>query len=222
MSAAPPRPLRAAVYDWDGTLLDSAEASFRCYVKLFGSYGITFDRASFERTYSPDWYRTYRELGLPEASWSEANDRWLDLYRSETCPLLPGAAAALDALHQAGVAQGLVTSGSSARVEADLARLGLASRFDVVVAGGDVRHRKPHPEGLLIALDRLRVGPTEAAYVGDSPEDIEMAHAAGVFAVAVPGGFPNRAALLAARPQVAVRDVAEAAALLVALAAHRG
>ena len=42
--------------------------------------------------------------------------------------------------------------------------------------------------------------PAEAVYVGDSPEDIAMARAAGVFSIAVAGGYPNRESLLAARP----------------------
>jgi phosphoglycolate phosphatase len=46
------------------------------------------------------------------------------------------------------------------------------------------------------------VAPGEAAYVGDSPEDVKMAQAAGVRAVGVPGGFPNREALAAARPDL--------------------
>jgi phosphoglycolate phosphatase len=44
------------------------------------------------------------------------------------------------------------------------------------------------------------VHPQNAAYVGDSPEDVEMARSAGVFSVGVDGGFPNRHALHASRP----------------------
>ena len=61
MSTAAPL-LRAVLFDWDGTLSDSAEASFRCYARLFPEYGIPFARHDFQRTYSPDWYRTYTQL----------------------------------------------------------------------------------------------------------------------------------------------------------------
>ena len=54
-SALRPHPV-AVLFDWDGTLVDSAEASYRCYVRLFDSYGIGFDRTRFERTYSPNWH----------------------------------------------------------------------------------------------------------------------------------------------------------------------
>jgi phosphoglycolate phosphatase-like HAD superfamily hydrolase len=43
--------------------------------------------------------------------------------------------------------------------------------------------------------------------VGDSPEDVEMARGAGVYAVGVPGGFPNREALAASRPDLLAPDL---------------
>jgi beta-phosphoglucomutase-like phosphatase (HAD superfamily) len=69
--------LRAVLFDWDGTLVNTAEASYRCYEKLFGSYGIAFDRDAFRRTYSPNWHLTYSALGLAEERWAEADARWL-------------------------------------------------------------------------------------------------------------------------------------------------
>ena len=73
----PPLSLTAVLFDWDGTLADSAEASFRCYVDLFASYNLPFDRDTFQRTYSPNWHRTYAAIGLPRESWDEADSRWL-------------------------------------------------------------------------------------------------------------------------------------------------
>jgi phosphoglycolate phosphatase len=70
------------------------------------------------------------------------------------------------------------------------------------VCAEDTVQRKPHPEALLLALERMRVAAGEAVYIGDSPEDVQMAQAAGVRAVGIPGGFPNREALAAARPDL--------------------
>jgi phosphoglycolate phosphatase len=53
-----------------------------------------------------------------------------------------------------------------------------------------------------------------AAYVGDSPEDVLMTRAAGAFAVAVPGGFPNHAALAASGPDAHAANLEEAVQLL--------
>lgn len=190
--------LKAVLFDWDGTLLDSAEATYRCYGILFSSYSLRFDRDTFERTYCPDWYRTYEALGLPRASWDEADRHWLRLYAEHPPELLPEARAALQRLAAGGTPLGLVTSGQRERVVADLARLDLSSLFSSIVCGSDLPERKPHPAPLRRGLADLAVGPGDAAYVGDSPDDIQMARATGVFAVAVPGGYPNRAALAAA------------------------
>jgi HAD superfamily hydrolase (TIGR01549 family) len=205
----------AVLFDWDGTLLDSAEASYRCYVRLFDSYGIGFDRDLFGRTYSPNWHRTYEAVGLAPDRWPEADQRWLEHYCAEESRLVPGAREALRRLEEAGVPQGLVTSGDRTRVSRELSALGVERYFGAVVCGGDTRNRKPHPEALLLALGRMGVRPGEAAYVGDSPEDVEMARAAGVRAVGVPGGFPNREALAASRPDVMAPDVLGAVNALV-------
>jgi len=196
------RRLQAVLFDWDGTLVNTAEASYRCYEKLFGSYGIAFDRDAFRRTYSPNWHLTYSALGLGEDRWAEADARWLEHYGEEEVTLIDGARDALRRVRRAGLRAGIVTSGDRVRVGRELDELGVASLFEVVVCAEDIVYRKPHPEALLLALDKLGVGAAEAVYVGDSPEDVQMAQAAGVLAVGIPGGFPNRDALAASRPEV--------------------
>jgi phosphoglycolate phosphatase len=203
----PPHGLRAVLFDWDGTLVDSALRTFGCYVRVFAAYGIGYDRAAFERTYSPDWYRTYEQVGLPRGDWPEADARWISCYEAEPSLLVPGAREAMESLAEAGLSQGLVSSGDGARVRHEIRALGLERIFGAVVCGGETERRKPDPEPLLVALDRLGVAPAEAAYVGDSPEDVSMAKAAGVFAVGIPGGFPNREALVASRPEVLAQDL---------------
>ena len=194
--------LAAVLFDWDGTIVDSAEASYRCYVRLFSGYGIRFDRTVFEATYSPDWHRTYSLVGLPRGSWSEADARWLELYDEEETRPLPEAAEAVERLAAAGLALAVVTSGNRSRVEREVARFGLAHRFRALVCAEDCSRRKPLPDPLELGLSRLGVGASVSACVGDSPEDVEMARAAGVFSVAVPGGFPNREALRSSRPDL--------------------
>lgn len=204
------------LFDWDGTLADSAEATYSCYVHLFAGYGISFDREAFERTYSPEWHRTYQALGLAEAHWPEADRRWVEAFHREPKTLVPGAERTLARLADAGFALGLVTSGSRGRVSHDLEALGLDPWFQAVVFAEDASRGKPHPEPLLRSLDLLGVSPPDAAYVGDSPEDIAMARAAGSFAVAIPGGFPNRAALRASAPDFWAETLDQAAETLLA------
>ncbi|HTO77259.1 MAG TPA: HAD family hydrolase [Thermoanaerobaculia bacterium] len=208
--------LSAVLFDWDGTLVDSAEASFRCYTRLFAGYAIAFDRSVFEATYSPDWHRTYRLVGLPPDRWGEADARWLAHYDEEETRLLPGAAEAITRLAEEGLALGIVTSGSRPRVVREVERFGLAPRFAGLVCAEDTVRRKPHPEPLHVGLERLGVAASEAACVGDSPEDVEMARAAGVLSVGVPGGFPNREALRGASPDLWAHELSDAVGQLLA------
>ncbi|HEY6140554.1 MAG TPA: HAD family hydrolase [Thermoanaerobaculia bacterium] len=207
--------LRAVLFDWDGTLADTAEASFRCYVRTFAEYGIAFDRDTYRQTYSPNWYHTFRCVGLPEERWADADERWLVHFAEETVDLIDGAREALEALARRGLTQAIVTSGTRPRIERELVAHGL--RFDEVVCGTDTARKKPHPEPLQLALSRLGIEPSEAAYVGDSPEDVMMAKAASVYAVAVPGAYPNREALAAAGADVIAEDLARAVDALVLL-----
>ncbi len=199
-TAPSPSSPAGVLFDWDGTLVDSAEKSFRCYARVFAAYGITYDAALFQKTYAPDWYHTYEAIGLPREVWAEADARWLACYDGEPSRLLPGARQALEALSARGIVQGLVSSGDPRRVKRELLAHDVGRFFPVVVCGGETKERKPHPEPLRVALARLGLAPERAAYVGDSPEDVLMARAAGVVSVGVPGGFPNREALAASAP----------------------
>lgn len=196
--------LKALLFDWDGTLLDSAEACFRVYSRLFAEQGVPFDRQTHERTYSPNWELTYERLLLPRERWALTDARYLELWSNEAIPLRRGAREMVEELDRRGARLGLVTSGERVRVEPEVEKHGLSSRFDTVVCGDDIARKKPDPEGLRLALQRLAVQPREAAYVGDSPEDVEMARRCGVFSVGIDGGFPNHHTLRASRPDVLV------------------
>jgi HAD superfamily hydrolase (TIGR01509 family) len=118
---------------------------------------------------------------------------------------VPAARAALELLDARGVKKGIVTSGTRDRVQRELQAHGLF--FDDVVCGTDVPERKPHPAALELCLRRLGVSPEEAVYVGDSPEDIQMARAGNVRAIAVRGSYPNVRTLVAAKPDLLTDDL---------------
>ena len=202
--------VKAVIFDWDGTLVDTAEASYRCYVRLFDELGIAFDRQAYARTYSPNWYHTFRQLGLPEERWPHADERWLAHFAEEQVHLIEGVREALRELSDRGIVPAVVTSGSRDRVTREIAAHGLAETIRECVFGTDVAQKKPHPEALHLWISRLAIDAEDAVYVGDSPEDVEMARAAGVYAVAVPGAYPNREALIASGPDAMHESVLDA------------
>ena len=198
------RPLRAVLFDWDGTLVNSADKTYYCYVHVFAGFGIAFDRERFEQTYSPDWRQTYAAVGLPPDHWPLADARWIDCYQGTTSALIPGTPEALARIRAHQLRQAIVSSGDGRRVRQELSALRVADFFEAVVCGGDTERRKPDPQPLVLALERLGIEPAEAAYVGDSPEDVQMARAASVYTIGIPGGFPNRQALRDSAPDLLV------------------
>jgi pyrophosphatase PpaX len=197
---------RVILFDWDGTLLNSYAADLNAYLEMFRAMKIEWDAEKFEEHYSPDWYRVYRAVGLPRAKWTEADRLWRLAYSRETPALLPGARRIVRLLGR-NFRLGIVTSGSRSRVRKQLRSFQLAELFPVCVCAEDATRRKPHPAPLELALKRMRATPEEAVYIGDAPEDIEMARRAGVRAIGVLGPFPTAKRIRAAQPDLLLRSV---------------
>lgn len=199
--------------DWDGTLLDSFEADAQAYVRMFAALEMTWSIAELKRHYSPNWHRVYRAARLPRKKWDEADRLWMKFYRQQQPELQPGARQVLRALERR-FTLALVSSGSRSRVRRQLREHDLAAMFRVKVCSEDAPRRKPHPAPLRMALGQLRLAPKVCVYVGDAPEDIEMAHRAGVRAIGVLGGSPVPERLRCASPDAMIETIRELPALL--------
>ena len=205
---SPAATIRAVVFDWDGTLLDSYHADATAYQEMFRKLGIDWGIAKLERHYSPNWHRVYRAAGIPRRRWEVADRLWREAYAHLRPALMPGTRRVLRHLARHFVL-GLVTSGNRARVRGQLHKFGFAKLFRAAVFAEDARQKKPHPGALKLALARLRFQPKECVYVGDSPEDMEMARRAGVRAIAVLGPFPNHKRLRAASADALLESLEE-------------
>ena len=201
-------PTRVVLLDWDGTLLDSYAADKNAYVAMFRALRIEWGAPEIERHYSPDWYRVYRAARIPRSIWVRADQLWRAAYRGQRPRLLPGAQKALRELDRR-FDLGLVTSGSGARVRKQLREFGFGDYFRACVCSEDALRRKPHPAPLQLALKRMKAQPDECVYVGDAPEDVEMARRAGVRVIGVLGPFPTGVRLRAARPDFLLRSIQE-------------
>ena len=175
----------AAVFDWDGTLVDTLAMIYRANVVALAPHGITMSRAWFRAGYTPDWQRSYRALGVPEHLWDEVSARWAAEMSSMRPRAMPWARRALRRLGRHGVRLGLVTASTRGVVVPNLARLNLEGVFATAVYADDVGQGKPHPEALLRAIDELGVAPADTVYVGDTTIDLAMARAAGARFAAV-------------------------------------
>lgn len=205
-----PEPLvtRAVLFDWDGTLLDSFDSDRRAYQAVFRGFGVRWQARKFLQNYSPNGFRIYRAFRIRRERWEEGDLLWRRAYEKEKPRLLPGARRALRSLHGSFVL-GLVTAGDRSRVLKQLRAFGLAHIFSVCICAENTQQRKPHPAPLRLALHRLRVPAKACVYVGDTPEDVEMARRAGVRIIGVRGPFPTAERIRAAHPDRMLDSIRE-------------
>jgi pyrophosphatase PpaX len=142
-------------------------------------------------------------------------DELVRVYRAHNEPLhdeleaCPGMEDVLVQLRDEGRRLGVVTAKRRATVELAFARIPLGNLFETVVAGDETERHKPDPEPLLVAADRMGVGPEACAYVGDSPFDMRAARAAGMYAVAVTWGRIHEREMLEREEPDVIVDTAE-------------
>ena len=203
------RAITTLLFDWDGTLVDSAHLGFVAFQKTFAELGVEFEKDIYDTTYSPNWYSMYEALGLPREKWQLADDLWIQHYGEETARLVEGAKGTILDLQQKGYRLGIVSSGSDFRVGRELDESGLRAAFKSIVCNEQIVNKKPHPEGLEKALRMLNSMSAESCYVGDTPEDILMGKNAKVLTVGVRSKYPSSRRLLSAQPDIYLESLVE-------------
>ncbi len=202
------------VFDWDGTLMDSARHITNCM-----QAAIT-DLQLEPRT--DEQIRNIIGLGLNEAvqglyasadavliqSLSEAFREHF-LYRDKTpSPLFDGAGEVLESLKLAGYQLAIATGKSRRGLDKVLRDTGLDEFFPVTRCA-DETFSKPHPQMLDELLTDYHLPAAEAIMIGDSEYDLQMANNAGMDALAVSYGVHDLARLLEHNPQGYVHNVKE-------------
>lgn len=203
------RQITALIFDWDGTLVDSAHLGLVAFEKTFAELGVPFAHDIYEAKYSPNWYSTYEALGLSKEQWQIADDLWIRHYGEQSAELIEGAGETLLSLHRRGYQLGVVSSGSRSRVCREIEQSVLTNAFNVIVCNEDIVNKKPHPEGLELAMERLNVSAFQCAYVGDAPEDIEMGRSGNVVTIGVRSGYPSSSRVLSAKPDLYLESLFE-------------
>ena len=201
------------VFDWDGTLFDSATVITDCILDAARDMKLRVpDRATASHVIGLGLNDSLRHA-LPDL----APERYADflaryrqyfLEREDTLTLFVGIAELLDELkargHQLAVATGKPRRGLDRALQSSrLGEVFTASRC------GDETQSKPHPAMLLELMAELRVGTGELLMVGDTSHDLQMAKNAGVDALAVTYGAHPETALRCHGPRACVTSVPE-------------
>jgi mannitol-1-/sugar-/sorbitol-6-/2-deoxyglucose-6-phosphatase len=184
---------RAAIFDMDGTLVDSEAYWRQAEREVFGAVGIditdamaTITAPMTPRQVTEHWYR-HRPWPDPDFARMEAAvvQRVAEQFH-QGCEPLPGAREILERCASLGWRIALASNSPAVLCHLALERLGLTSRFDVVVSADDVERGKPDPAIYLLAAERLGVRADECLVFEDSVTGARAALAAGMRVVAIP------------------------------------
>ena len=212
----------AALFDFDGTLVDTTEMIHQSMRHATSSV-LGRDDIPRETLLANVGQPLPRQMELIDA---EKAELLLEAYRSHheehhdaLIGEFPGVEESLSRLRSAGTKVAVVTSKRRVSVEMALKNFpGLRDVVDRFVTLEDTTQHKPNPEPLLRGLELLGGIPKEsAAYVGDSPFDVQAAKAADLTSVAVSWGAFSEDRLREAEPDHLVPDIESAVDVLLRL-----
>lgn len=177
---------KAFIFDFDYTLGDSTKG-----IELSVNYALSklgyrkMDREEIKKTIGLSLKDTFTTL-VPDAKKEDA-EQFVTLFRQkadevmvDNTELYSCTEAVLRSMKAKGYRVGIVTTKFRYRIEAILDKFAMGDVVDIVVGGEDVKVEKPAPEGLLLAIDRLKLEKQAVLYVGDSLVDGETAKRATV------------------------------------------
>jgi phosphoglycolate phosphatase len=189
-------PSKAVLFDFDGTLADTATDLARPLNRLRAARGLPELPIETLRPFASSGARGLLEAGLgilPEhAEFKPLREAFLQHYADEICVdtrLFPGMETLLAAIETRGLRWGIVTNKSTHLTRKIVFALGLERRAACVVCGDSTPHLKPHPASLLHAANELGLAPADCVYLGDDRRDVDAARAAGMRCVAVEWGY---------------------------------
>lgn len=235
--------LRGVLFDFDGTLADTASAERTAWPDVEAAIlrhvpGLDPDElhARYHSVFERHWtdylagridFTTYRRRRLSEAlePWCEVDDVLFEAYRLEKrrgverLLLFEDALETLRALRAAGVRVGLLTNGPSELQRHKLAVTRIEAELDGIAISEEIGAAKPAREAFVLAARMLGCAPDEVAMVGDSPEfDVAGALGAGC----APVVLVRRGLATEAPGAVVIETLAELAAVLDGRVARRG
>ena len=184
------------LFDFDGTLADTAADLARALNRLRGARGLAELPLEDLRPHASSGARGLIGAGLgilPEhPEFKQLRDSFLRHYEAEICvdtQLFPGMDELLTGIEARSLRWGIVTNKSTRLTRLLVKELGLEARAACVVCGDTTPHLKPNPASLLHAAQELALAPADCIYLGDDLRDVQAARAAGMRSVAVEWGY---------------------------------
>ncbi|MBR7062159.1 MAG: HAD-IA family hydrolase [Clostridia bacterium] len=211
---------KLAIFDLDGTLLDTLEDLMNSVNHALEQYGLPERSYAEIRRIVGHGIRNLVDNAVPQGTPAEVADRVFEAFKAhykvhcadKTAPY-PGVCGLLRDVRAAGLRVGVISNKADGAVQ-ELMTTYFAGLTDI--ARGEIAGipRKPAPDGVWTMIKEFGVDPSEAVYIGDSEVDVETARNAGLEHIIVTWGFRDREQLIRCGARVLADDTAEVLRLL--------
>jgi len=188
----------AIIFDMDGVITDTMSYHYRAWKKVFNYAGINVSHFDVYIREGQQGINTVREVFREKNKNIKNREAKELLVRKERLfkrivkrKFIPGALSFVRYFHRQGFKLALVTGTSKGEVRKILPP-NIYKVFDVVVAGDDCKHGKPHPEPYLKAIRRLKVAPPYTLVIENAPSGIEAAKKAKLYCLAIATSLGKR------------------------------
>ncbi len=187
-------PVRALLFDLDGTLIHTGELHYQATIKALETFGKSIGREEYDQHIHGNNNTAIVRYLFPDQD-QDIHDAYVDtkerLFRADLRPMAPiaGLAGVLEWASKRQIPVALVTNAPKENKDAMLSALGLTGRFWPVVLGDELPRGKPDPLPFLTALDILQIAPQNAMGFDDSAHGIRSASRAGTFVVGLMTGL---------------------------------
>lgn len=203
--------IKAVIFDWDGVLNNSLKGYYKAYLSVVKKFGLPiFSLTAFRQLWQSDYRSFEKKIGITQNKRELSDKIWFNAYRQlkGDIDLFPGAKDFLLKI-KIDYKIGLVTVGTSGRIEYEIERYQLNKVFDAIVTSDEVNKLKPDPEALNLCTEKLDVNSGDCVYIGDSKGDILAAKNGGVTSVFVTWGFHDVLMLKDVQPKRTVNSFDE-------------
>jgi beta-phosphoglucomutase len=181
------------IFDMDGVLVDSYQAHFVSWSRLYEELGLSYSETEF----AADFGRTSRDIlrrrfgeDFSLEKIRKFDERKEALFREvlqDTFPTMDGAVELIDTLAADGFLMAVGSSGPPENIALCLEKLGRCAKFAAVVTGADVQRGKPDPQVFELAASRLGLPANSCAVVEDAVHGVEAANRAGMLSIGMTG-----------------------------------
>lgn len=184
------------LFDLDGTLVDSAPDLCASLNRIRRSENLAPLPYNVLREYAGSGARGLLKIGFDitdqDPRFPELKERFLSDYQNhcaEKVCCFDGIEQTLEEIEQAGWQWGVVTNKFSNFTVPIMKKLALYDRACVIISGDETGKLKPHPDNMLVALNKMRALPQETPYVGDDIRDSKVAQTLGMPFAAATWGY---------------------------------